>query len=75
MYQVGEALILPPELADYALEQQQNFTEDDPRAGEVAEFLDRPLPEDWEKKDKAARQLCGINRLYSVMRSKHLCTP
>ena len=57
MYQAGEALILPPELADYALEQQQYFTEDDPRAGEVAEFLDRPLPEDWEKKDKAARQL------------------
>jgi len=23
----------------------------------VAEFLDRPLPADWEKKDKAARQL------------------
>ena len=76
MYQAGEALILPPELTDYALEQQQNFTEDDPRAGEVAEFLDRPLPADWEKKDKASRQLWLSDELTAgqgVTRRNRVC--
>ena len=38
------------------MEQQRDFTEDDPRAGEVAQFLDRLLPEDWDKKDKLERR-------------------
>ena len=48
---------MPPELAAAALEQQKDFTEDDPRAGEVAQFLDRLLPEDWGKKDKLERRV------------------
>lgn len=56
-YLDGEALTLTPELAAAAMEQQRDFTEDDPRAGEVAQFLDRLLPEDWDKKDKLER--CG----------------
>lgn len=57
LYRAGELLTLPPELASFALEQQQSFTEDDPRAGEVAEFLERLLPTDWRTKDKVARQI------------------
>ena len=56
-YQAGEPLILTPELEARAREQQRQFTEDDPKAGEVAEFLDRLLPEDWEQRGKASRKL------------------
>jgi len=56
-YRAGEALVLPQELEEHARVQQRQFTEDDPRAGEVAEFLDRLLPEDWERRDKASRNL------------------
>ena len=76
LYQAEEPLVLPPELAGYALEQQQNFTEDDPRAGEVAEFLERLLPEDWAKKDKVARQLWFSDELtgsQGVIRRNRVC--
>lgn len=56
-YHEGEPLMLSTELEAYALEQQRDFTEEDPRAGEIVKFLDILLPEDWSKKDKAARQL------------------
>ena len=56
MYQAGEALILPPELTDYALEQQQNFTEDDPRQGLIENFLEVLLPEEWTDMSLAKRQ-------------------
>lgn len=76
LYRAGEPLTLPTELWDYALEQQQNFTEDDPRAGEVSEFLNRLLPEDWEKKDKAARQIWLSEELSAgqgVLRRNRVC--
>lgn len=76
LYRDGEPLVLPSELSASAEEQQQNFTEDDPRAGEVAEFLDRLLPEDWEKKDKAARQLWLSDELtggQGVIRRNRVC--
>lgn len=51
-YRAGEPLTLPDDLAVFAREQQEDFTEDDPRAGEIALFLDRPLPEDWAHRDR-----------------------
>lgn len=55
-YREGEPLTLPPELAAFAQEQQEQFTEDDPRAGDILTYLDTLLPADWEKKDKWERR-------------------
>ncbi|MFR6380674.1 MAG: VapE domain-containing protein [Evtepia sp.] len=41
-YQEGEELILTGALEEVAREQQSEFTEEDPRAGEVQLFLERP---------------------------------
>ena len=75
-YLDGESLILPRELAAAALEQQRDFTEDDPRAGEVAQFLERLLPEDWGKKDKLERRVWMADELAagaSVLRRDRVC--
>ena len=55
-YQDGEKLTLSPDLAARALEQQQEFTEDDPRRGLVENYLDVLLPADWESMDIPRRQ-------------------
>ena len=55
-YNEGEELTLPDDLAAFAREQQEQFTEDDPRAGEIALYLDTLLPESWERMDKDRRQ-------------------
>ena len=55
-YQEGELLTLTPEMAAYAREQQEEFTEDDPRAGDIAAYLDTLLPATWEQKDKGERR-------------------
>ena len=47
LYREGERLTLPPELAESAQEQQQAFTEDDPRRGLVEDYLEVLLPTGW----------------------------
>lgn len=56
-YHEGEVLTLPDDLAAFAREQQEQFTEDDPRAGEIGLYLDTLLPADWHAKDKDDRRL------------------
>ena len=56
LYRDGEPLILPPELAASAREQQQEFTEDDPRRGLVELYLETLLPVEWESWDIGRRQ-------------------
>ena len=75
-YLDGETLILPPELEAAALEQQRDFTEDDPRAGEVARFLDLLLPNDWGQKDKLERRAWLSDELAAgagVVRRDRVC--
>lgn len=55
-YAEGEPLTLGKELEAYAIEQQGDFTEDDPRAGEVQRFLDALLPKNWAEKSQAERR-------------------
>lgn len=55
-YEDGEPLTLTGELEAVAREQQSDFTEDDPRAGEVQMYLERLLPEDWTEKDRIERR-------------------
>lgn len=55
-YEDGELLTLTGDLEAVAREQQSDFTEDDPRAGEVQMYLERLLPEDWTEKDRIERR-------------------
>ena len=56
LYHDGEALYLAPELEARAQEQQEQFTEDDPRRGLVEDFLAVQLPADWKTRSKEDRQ-------------------
>ena len=46
-----ENLYLPPELEDYAKQEQNEAMEQDEREGLVAEYLDTLLPESWGEMD------------------------
>lgn len=56
LYKAGEELFLPRELEEAAREIQDLYEEENPRAGLVADYLDRLLPEDWDTMDLYARR-------------------
>lgn len=56
IYRAGEELYLPPELESVAREVQEAYAEENPRAGIIASYLDRLLPEEWEGLDTYARR-------------------
>lgn len=56
IYHKGETLFLPPEIEAEAREVQAAYEEENPRAGIVAEYLDRLLPDGWEKLDPYMRR-------------------
>lgn len=55
-YHDGEALTLPGDLAAYAREQQEQFTENDARRGLVEDYLETLLPENWREKNRGSRK-------------------
>lgn len=52
----GEKLYLPPELEDYAKEEQRAAMERDDREGLVQEYLDMMLPDNWDLMDVYKRR-------------------
>lgn len=56
IYRKGEKLYLTRELEKMAREVQEAYEEENPRAGIVAEYLDRLLPEGWEGLDLYTRR-------------------
>lgn len=55
-YKTGETLYLPRDLEAKAREVQELYEEENPRAGLIAEYLDRLLPEGWDDMDIYARR-------------------
>ena len=51
LYKAGEKLYLSRELEKIARAVQESYEEENPKAGIVADYLDRLLPEDWESRD------------------------
>ena len=49
--EAGEKLYLPPDMEDYAKEEQRDAMEQDDREGLVQEYLDMLLPEGWDDMD------------------------
>ena len=56
IYHKGEKLYLPKDLENKAREIQSIYEEENPKAGIVAEYLDRLLPENWEGMDTYTRR-------------------
>ena len=52
----GEKLFLPPELEDFAKDEQRNAMEQDDREGLVQEYLEMLLPENWDDMDIYSRK-------------------
>lgn len=56
-WRLGETLYLTGELAEEAKRQQEGHAEHDPREGMIREFVERPVPVDWQKRDIGSRKL------------------
>ena len=76
LYKAGEPLFLSPEVEKMAAMEQTAALESDVREGMIAEYLDKLLPEDWDKMDLAERrgflrgdQFTGGNRTGTQQRT------
>lgn len=56
-WQMGEPLYLSGEAADVAKDVQESHQESNPKEGIIREFLERPIPVGWEKRDVSERRL------------------
>ena len=56
IYKKGEKLYLPRDLEKKAREVQESYEEENPKAGIIADYLDRLLPENWNTLDLYARR-------------------
>jgi predicted P-loop ATPase len=56
LWQRKEALQLSSDIEIVATQFQAAHAEDEPRAGQIAEYLNTPLPEDWNSRDLASRR-------------------
>lgn len=56
LYRKGEKLYLPRDLEKIAREVQETYEEENPKAGIVAEYLDRLLPNGWDDMDYYSRR-------------------
>lgn len=56
-WQVGEPLYLSGEAERISMEQQEEHRESNAKEGIIREFLDRPIPIDWDNRDVSARRM------------------
>ena len=74
IYRAGEELYLPPELERAAREIQETYEEENPRAGIVADYLERLLPEGWEDMDTYARRTWLESDAAGTVQRTTVCT-
>ena len=56
-YNNGESLLLSKEAEELAAKEQREAIEEDPRMAQVVEYLDKPLPANWDKLDLDTRRM------------------
>lgn len=74
LYRKGEKLYLPRSIEKMAREVQERYEEENPRAGIVAEYLDKLLPEDWNTKDPYERRAWLENCNDGTVKRETVCT-
>lgn len=60
-WQLGEPLYLSPELEAMAKVQQTRYKVGNVKEGLIQDFVDRPIPGDWDKRDVNSRKLYWSN--------------
>lgn len=73
LYRKGEKLYLTKELEATARDIQASYEEDNPRAGIVAEYLERLLPESWENQDLYTRRQWLETDAQGTVERTHVC--
>ena len=73
IYKAGEELYLPRKLEAVAREVQEAYEEENPRAGIIADYLDRLLPAGWEAMDLYARRSYLEGDAEGVNQRKTVC--
>ncbi len=56
-WRLGETLYLTKEMEEEAKQRRENYTERDVLEGQIEEFLEKPIPEDWQKWDRGRRMM------------------
>ena len=56
-YNSGESLLLSKEAGELAAREQREAIEEDPRMAQVVEYLEKPLPENWDRLDLDTRRM------------------
>lgn len=56
-YSSGESLLLSKEAEELAAKEQREAIEEDPRMAQVVEYLEKPLPANWDKLDLDTRRM------------------
>ena len=73
LYKAGEELYLPRTLEKVAREVQAAYEEENPRAGIIADYLDRRLPAGWEGMDLYARRSFLEGEAEGVVERQTVC--
>ena len=73
IYRAGEDLYLPRALESVAREVQEAYEEENPRAGIIADYLDRLLPAGWDDMDLYARRSFLEGTAEGVTQRKTVC--
>ena len=76
-WQMGEPLYLTGDVAKHALEQQESHMESNPLEDAIAEWIEKPIPDDWRKWTIERRQ-CFWNGLaeggsYTLVARDRVC--
>ena len=74
LYKAGESLYLSRALEAKAREVQETYEEENPRAGIVADYLDRLLPEGWDDLDLYTRRQWLETDAVGTVKRTHVCT-
>ena len=74
LYKKGEKLFLPKKLEETAREVQASFEEENPKAGIVADYLDRLLPEGWDDMDTYSRRAWLESDATGTIKRTAVCT-
>lgn len=75
LYLKGERIYLPPEIDSVARRIQASHAEENPKAGVIADYLERLLPADWEDRDLyQRRQWLETNGNDGVIQRTTVCT-
>lgn len=74
IYKAGEKLYLPKELERMARAVQEAYEEENPRAGIVADYLDRLLPEGWDDLDLFTRRQWLETDTVGTVKRTTVCT-